>query len=95
MSSIIRDKLSKGEMTVEFKRFTSTDGVQSSPVSYQSVTVAGDGTLNVAAPSLNKDRDKALALSVKDNTSGGTDYTTTFTPIDYISLYFMNPGYSY
>lgn len=86
MSSVIHDKLSKGEMTVEFKRYTSRDGVQPSLVS--SVTVASDGTLIVTAPALNKDRDKAIALSVKDNTPGGTDYTTTFTPIDYISLYY-------
>jgi hypothetical protein len=42
-----------------------------------------DGKLIVSVSGLASTKPIAIALYVKDNKDGGTDYTTTFTPVDY------------
>ena len=56
-------------------------------VSTYDATVKGstDGKLTVTVSWLKNHKPSAIALCVKDNTAGGTDYVTTFTPIDWVN----------
>ena len=82
MASVIAQQQSSGQMTVEYLLLDANGGITTQPVS--SLNASSDGRLTIVVPFKSSSTIKSIALHVKDNKEGGSDYVTTFVPIDYI-----------
>jgi hypothetical protein len=83
MANIIVDKFSRDEMAVEFLVLDSKGEIYVGKPDYDDVSVSSIGVINVKVPRSNSITIKSIALCVKENITGGTDYITSFTPVDY------------
>ena len=84
LAPIITDKYYQNGLTVEFLALDSNGNLYTLPTSELNLSTTYDGMFNVSTSNLyGSSTITSIALRVKDNTAGGTDYTTTFTPIDY------------
>jgi len=95
MARIIADKFHSGEMTVELLAIDKNGILSTLEVGYDRLEGDSEGIITVMTPKLDffqwddsKPKYVTIAMRVKDNVEGGTDYVTTFTPIDYVE-----PGY--
>lgn len=91
MAAVIADKYTNGTMTVEFVGIDEEGSVSTFEIGYNKLSAETDGTLITMTPKLDTysymgtPKYVSIALRVKDNVDGGTDYITTFTPIDWVN----------
>jgi hypothetical protein len=91
MAKVIVEKYFQGQMNLSFLVTTDDDGsYMMLDIPDKKVSYDNNGLITVLMPtSLSSDNAKSIALKVEDAFEGGSDYVTTFTPIDYVI------GYSY
>ena len=78
MATVIADR-----MSVSVKALDSSGNITDYSTS---VTATTDGTLTASINWLKNSQPSSIALYVKDSGDGGTDYTTSFTPIDWVKV---------
>ena len=85
LARVIYDKFIRGEMTVEYLLLDKDGYMTTVPLTnIDRITASYDGYLYLYDYVTSLDT-KSMALRVRDNTPGGTDYTTTFSSIDWTS----------
>jgi hypothetical protein len=84
MAAIIADKYTRKELDVQFLELDEKNNIYFKDLyeTPKNITATKDGMLTVFAPIDAAENIKSIALRVKDKAYGGTDYTTSFTPID-------------
>ena len=79
LARIIEQQYNSGQMIVEFMMLDAYGGLSTQNVS--GLNAYSDGRLMVTRPSLYSVN--SIALHVKDNKDGGSDYVTSFTSFDW------------
>jgi hypothetical protein len=92
LANVIADKYHSGEMTVEFLAIDSKGNLATLEVGYERLEGDSEGIITVMTPKLDffqwddsQPKYETIAMRVKDKIPGGTDYVTTFTPIEYVA----------